>query len=121
MSSIADIATRQIGAAMPDHTRVEMRAQLRKRIKPTPLATPKVATAKKASIINAAIKRTAGTIVGAFGTLAVINSPTSANRMPIAVKTLPRMAITPEAVTAADRCSKLVMGSDHRSTYALSS
>src|ERR1700729_1550521 len=97
-SSIADMATRQIGAAMPDQTSVEMRAQLRKRIKPTPLAIPKIATARQASIIKVATMRTTGTIGGAFGTLDTRKMPSSAKKMPTMVKTLPRMAITPEAV-----------------------
>ena len=101
----------QIGAAIPDQTSVEMRAQFRKRINPTPLAIPNNATARNASIIRVAIKRTVGTIGGAFGTLAAMIRPTSANRIPITVKTLPRMAITPEAVTAADRWSGFVIRS----------
>src|ERR1700685_1110076 len=107
------MASTHIGAAIPDQTRTETRAQLRSRINPTPLKAPQIVTAKKIAMIAAVITRSPGLASIGLGYREESSSPIIPMRMPIAVTKLPSMAITPEAMTAADRCPVLFIGPAH--------
>ncbi len=112
-NAIETIMSPHIGAAIPAQIKTEMRAQFRDRIKPTPLNAPQTARANQTTRTTIIIARRPGMIASGFGCENVSSSPIVAIMRPIAVTTLPRMAMTPEAITAIDRCSELFIVATH--------
>jgi len=85
----------------PAQTSAEIRAQFRKRIKPTPVTTPNIATQRnRTNIISRAILRNAGVSgVCADPTRAKLRRTREKTRI---VRTLPAMATTAAAITEPD-------------------